>query len=151
MPRPFFGPLRGFFSCVKLVITPFLGDELVVGAPLDNAALLQDHDAVGVLNGAEPVSDDKGGAPSHQGVHALLDQGFGAGVNGGGGLVQNQHRRVGHGGPGNGQQLALALAQVGAVPGEDRVVPIGQAADEPSALASLAAAMHSSSVASKRP
>ncbi len=68
--------------------------------------------------------------PGHQGVHAVLDQLLGAGVDGGGGLVQDQHRRVGHGRPGDGQQLPLALGQVGAVAGEHGVVPIGQAADE---------------------
>ena len=71
-----------------------------------------------LLHCGQPVGDDKGGAAGHQGVHALLDQGLGAGVDGGGGLVQNQHRRVGHGSPGDGQQLPLALAQVGAVAGE---------------------------------
>ena len=115
---------------IQLVIPALLLDELVVGATLDDAALLQHHDAVGVLHCAQPVGDDKGGAAGHQGVHALLDQGLGAGVDGGGGLVQNQHRRVRHGSPGDGQQLPLALAQVGAVPGEDCVVPVGQAADE---------------------
>ncbi|CAN4039547.1 RNA polymerase sigma factor sigX, partial [Dysosmobacter welbionis] len=40
------------------------------------------------------------------------------------------HRRVCHGCPGNGQQLPLALGQIGAVAGEHGVVPLGQAADE---------------------
>ena len=37
---------------------------------------------------------------------------------------------VGHGGAGNGQQLPLALAEVGAVAGQHGVVAVGQAADE---------------------
>ena len=68
--------------------------------------------------------------PAHQGVHAVLHQLLGAGVDGGGGLVQDEHRRVGHGRPGNGQQLPLALGEVGAVAGEHGVVAVGQAADE---------------------
>ncbi len=59
-----------------------------------------------------------------------LHQCFGAGIDGGSCLVQDQHRRVSNGGTGNGQQLALALAQVGAVAGQHGVVAIRQAADE---------------------
>ena len=44
---------------IQLVIPALLLDELVVGATLDDAALLQHHDAVGVLHCAQPVGDDK--------------------------------------------------------------------------------------------
>src|SRR5699024_5576807 len=67
---------------VQLVVGAVLGDQLVVGAALDDAAVVQDHDGVGVLDGGQPVSDDKGGAPGHQGVHAPLDDGLGVGVDG---------------------------------------------------------------------
>ena len=43
-------------------------------------------------------------------VHSLLHQGLGAGVDGGGCLIQDQYRRVGHRRPGDGQQLPLSLA-----------------------------------------
>ena len=66
----------------------------------------------------------------HQRVHALLDEGLGAGVDGGGGLVQDHHRGVGHSGPGDGQQLALALGELLALAGDDGLVPVGQTADE---------------------
>ena len=52
---------------------------------------------------------------------------------------------------GDGQQLALALGQVGAVAGQHGVVALGQAADEVVGAGSLAAAMHSSSWASRLP
>ena len=58
----------------------------------------------------------------------LLDQRLGAGIDGGGGLVQDQHRRVGDRRTGDGQQLALALGQVGTVAGQHGVVAIRQAA-----------------------
>ena len=47
---------------VQLVVGAVLGDQLVVGAALDDAAVVQDHDGVGVLDGGQPVGDDKGGA-----------------------------------------------------------------------------------------
>ncbi len=59
-----------------------------------------------------------------------LHQRFSAGIDGGGGFVQNQDRRIGHRGPGNGKQLPLALAQVGAVAVQHGVVAVGQTADK---------------------
>ena len=79
---------------IQLIILALLLDELVMGAPLDDAALLHDHDAVGVAHRGQAVGDDKGGAPGHQGVHAVLHQPLGAGIDGGGGLVQNEHGRL---------------------------------------------------------
>ena len=84
-----------------------------MGAALNDSSLLHDHDAVGVAHGGKPVGDDKGGAAFHQGVHTLLD--LCAGVYAGSRLIQNQHRQIGHSRPGDGNQLPLALAQVGAV------------------------------------
>ena len=67
------------------------------------------------------MGDDEHGTACHQPVHALFDELFRPGVDGTGGLVQNQHRRVGTGRPGDVQQLPLALAEVAAVAGEDGV------------------------------
>ena len=67
------------------------------------------------------MGNDKDGAAGHQGVHAPLDDGLSACVNGGGSLIQDHHRGIGHSGPGNGDELPLALGQVGAVAGEHGV------------------------------
>ena len=124
--RGLFGEVAG----VELVVLALLGDQLVVGAALYYAALLHDHDAVRVADGGEAVGDDEGRAAVHQGVHAVLHQLLGAGIDGARGLVEDEHRRVDHGGAGDGYQLALALGEVRAVAGEHRVVAVGQAADE---------------------
>ena len=84
-------------------------------APLDDLPLLQYQNGLCVADGGEPVGDDEHRAALHQGVHALLDELLRAGIDGGGGLVQDQHRGICHGGAGDGQQLALSLAQVCAV------------------------------------
>ncbi len=76
------------------------------------------------------MSNDKGGTSAHEGVHTVLHQLLGAGINGGSCLIQNEHRRIGHRRPGNGQQLALTLGQVGAVAGQHGIIPVGQAADK---------------------
>ncbi len=97
-----------------------------MGAPLDDLPLLQYHDGLGISHSGEAVGDDKHRPAGHQAVHALLDKLLGPGVDGAGGLIQNQHRRVGHRCPGDGQQLPLALGEVVAIPGEDGVIPLGQ-------------------------
>ena len=114
---------------VELVVPPLLRDQLVVRAPLDDAALLQYHDAVRVPDRGQAVRDHEGGAPGHQGVHALLYQRLRPGVDGGGGLIQNQHLGVQQHRPGNGQELLLALGNIQAVLIDDGIIAVGKAAD----------------------
>ena len=115
---------------VELIVGALEFEQVVVRAALDDAAVVQHHDGVGVAHGREAVGDDEHGAALHQGVHAALHDGLGARVDGRSGLVEDHHRRVGHGRAGDGQQLPLALAEVGAVALQLRIVALGQAADE---------------------
>ena len=115
---------------VELVVGALFGDEAFVGAPLDDAAVVQDHDTVGIHNGTQPVGDNEGGPPMHQGIHALGNQRLRSGVDGGGGLVQNHHRGICYRRPGDGNQLPLTLGKAGTVAGELRVVALGQPGDE---------------------
>ena len=62
---------------VQLVVASPLVDELLVVAPLDDAALLQHQYQVCIPDGGQAVGDDKDGAALHQLVHAPLDEGFG--------------------------------------------------------------------------
>ena len=50
---------------VELVILALLGNQLVVAAALDDAALLQHHDAVCIADGGQAVRNDKDGAAVH--------------------------------------------------------------------------------------
>ena len=86
---------------IQLVIPPLQLQKLIVVTPLNDLAMLQHHDGVGIAHGGETVGDDKGGAVRHQTVHAVLDVLLRAGVHRAGGLVQNQDRRPGDGRPGN--------------------------------------------------
>ena len=67
---------------------------------------------------------------AHERVHALLDDAFGAGIDGGGSLVENHDGGIGDGGAGDGDELALALAEAAAVAGKDGLIALGQHADE---------------------
>ena len=120
------------FECagIELVVGALLGDQIIVGTPLDDAAMVQDHDAVGVHDGAEAVRDDEYGSAMHQGIHTVLDQLLGTGVDGGGGFVQDHDRRIGHSGPGNGDQLPLTLRQAATVVGQLCIIALGQTGDE---------------------
>lgn len=53
---------------VQLVILPLLFNELFMGPPLNDAALLQYNDAVTVFHRGQPVGDDEIGPPLHQGA-----------------------------------------------------------------------------------
>ena len=99
-------------------------------ATLDDASAVHHHDPVGIANGGKAVGDDEGGAPSHQFVHPLLHHALGACIDAAGGFVEDECRRIGHGGAGNGDELPLALTQVAAVGGERGVVTLCQTTDE---------------------
>ena len=101
-----------------------------MSAALDDAPLLHDHDTVGVLDRGQAVGDDERGPSLHQSVHARLYQFLGAGIDGGGRLIQDQCRRVRNSGTGNRQKLPLSLAQVRTVAGKHRVITVRQPADE---------------------
>ena len=101
-----------------------------MAAALDDLAVFQHQNGVGVADGGEPVGDDKDRPAAHQAVQTPFDELFRAGVNRRGGLVQNQHRRFGNGGPRNGHQLPLALTQIGTVGDQHRVIALGHMGDE---------------------
>ena len=101
-----------------------------MGAALDDAAVFQHHDHIGVLYGGEAVGDDENGASLHQTVHAPLYHGFGMGVDAGGGFVEDHHRRIRYRRPGDGDELALTLAQFLAAAADDGIVALGQTGDK---------------------
>ena len=53
-----FSLIFGQITGVELVILALLGDQLVVAAALDDAALLQNHDAVCIADGRQTVGND---------------------------------------------------------------------------------------------
>ena len=79
----------------------------------DNVAVIHDQDQIGIADRGEAVSDDEACASLHEVLHAFLDQDFGTGIDGGRCLIENQNLRIGKEGSGNGEQLLLALGDVG--------------------------------------
>src|SRR5882724_6051391 len=85
--------------------------QLIMGAELDDAAVLEDADAIGMADGREAMGDKDGGAVAGGGEEAVEDLGFAAHVELGGGLIE-QHDAGSelNGGQGAGKRNALPLA-----------------------------------------
>ncbi|MNG09811.1 hypothetical protein D3C84_932460 [compost metagenome] len=82
-----------------------------MAADRDQAPLIDHCDAIGMLHRGQAMGDDQRGAPTHQGRQCLLDQVLALGIEGTGGLVQQQDRCIHQQRPGNGQTLALTTRQ----------------------------------------
>ena len=80
-------------------------------AALGNTPALHHDDAVGMLDGGQPVCDHQRRASLHQGGQGRLHMLFGFAVQGRGGFIQQQDRRIFQQGAGNRQALALATRQ----------------------------------------
>src|SRR5579885_2851789 len=100
--------------------------EFGVSALLDDATGLQDDDIVGSLDGRETVGDHYGGATAQETAQALLHDQFGHGIDVGCRLVEDEDARIGQQGAGEGDELALAHAQVTPAFANGRIVAVGQ-------------------------
>ena len=83
-----------------------------------------------MADGGKTVGNDEAGLVLHQFPHGFLDFLLRPGIHVGRGLIQNQHIGIHEHGPGDGQHLLLAFGNVGAAGGNDRIIPLGQTADE---------------------
>ena len=99
-------------------------------AALDDAAVVEHHDRIRILNGRQAVRDDKDGTPLHERIHALLHEGFGAGVDGGSRLVEDHHGRIRHRRAGNGDELPLPLREVGCLVPQHGIIAFRQTGDK---------------------
>ena len=75
---------------------PFEGEQLLVRAALDDAALVDHEDQVGHPDRREAVGDDEGGAALGEPAQRELDGHLRLGIDGAGGLVEDEDARIGH-------------------------------------------------------
>ena len=101
-----------------------------MGALLNNVAVAHDQNFIRIADGRQPVRNNKTRTAFHQAVHGGLDALLGAGIDAGCCFVQNQNAIVGQNRTGDGQQLLLALADVGRVLVQLHLVAAGQRADK---------------------
>ena len=97
---------------------------------LDDAALLEDEDLVGVGDGRQPVGDHQRRAPLAGPTQGVLDGRLGAGVQGAGRLVEDQHPGIGQQGAGQAHPLTLAAGQLQPTLANLGGHSVGQALDE---------------------
>ena len=105
-------------------------EEFFVGAGVENAAGVHDHDAIRELDGAEAMGDDDGGAALGEFAQGRLDFLLGFGVDLTAGLIEDEDRRVTVNRPGDGEPLSLAAGERIASFAEDGVVAAGEVANE---------------------
>ena len=83
-------------------------DQRVVGAVLDQAAVIERDDAIRGPHGREPVCDDENRSPPGDFLHVLLDNALALIVERARRLVEDEDARVRDQRAGNGHTLALA-------------------------------------------
>lgn len=99
-----------------------------VGALLHKFAVFQHKDLVGVCHGAEAVGDHHDGFSFHKFCKGFLHEHFVFRIEGRGGFVQQNDRRIFEQGAGDGNALALAARQGAAVFAENGFVALRQRA-----------------------
>lgn len=82
----------------QVAVEAAAGEQVVVGALLDDPAAVHDHDRVGPADRAQPAGDHDAGTA--QGGQVPVDRRLGQGVEGARGLVEKENRRPVGQGPG---------------------------------------------------
>jgi len=99
-------------------------------APLHDSPLTQDEDEVGASNRRQSVCDHQHRAPTHEAPYGLLHQALRFGIEGAGGLVENEDGTIGQYRPCDGDPLALATRQMSSPLTHDHIVPPWKGTDE---------------------
>ena len=104
--------------------------EFCGGAGFDDLTVLQDHDLVGICDGAHAVGDDDDGLVLYEFRNALLNFGFVFDVEACGSFVEEYDGGVLEDGAGDGDSLAFAAGERVAVFTNDGVVALRELLDE---------------------
>ena len=99
-------------------------------ALLDDLAVCQQDNIIGMLDGGQAVGNDQHGADVLHLFQRVLNEKLSLGVDVGGGLVQDHHRRTVDDGPGETQQLPLTGGEVVAPLPDDLVQSLLLTGDE---------------------
>ena len=90
---------------MEAVIKSFTVHQFIMGAGLDNPAVIDNHDPVRMPNCGKSVGNDNRGSVLHQAFEGLLNFYFGLRIYVGGGLVKQYQLRVTGKSPSDGNQL----------------------------------------------
>ena len=98
-------------------------------AALDDAAVAEDDDLVGVLHGGGAVRNQNGGATVHDAAQASEDTLFGLRIDAGERVVEDEDARVANDGAGDGGALLLSAGERDAALADNGFVFMGEALD----------------------
>src|SRR5579871_5923088 len=96
---------------IQVAVVAVQGQEFVVGAEFDDAAAMQDGDAVRIAHGGDAMRDKDGGAAVHDVAQVIENFVFRVGIDAGEGVVENQNFGIADQGAGNGGALLLASGE----------------------------------------
>ena len=91
---------------------------------------VQDHNFVGVLDGADPLSDDEAGPTNTQALQGLLDAILRLDINAAGAVIQDEYPRVNQQSASNRDPLLLPPGEHDAAFTHGRIIAIWEAGDE---------------------
>ena len=97
-----------------MVISALLSHQRSGVTFLSDSAVVNDKNAVCLLNRGKPVGDNKRSTPFQQVFDTCLHQQLRFGVDAGGGFIQNQNAGIGYHRAGKCQKLLLANGQAAA-------------------------------------
>src|ERR1700720_1042477 len=98
-------------------------------AALDDAAVAEDDDLVGVLHGGGAVRNQNRGSAVHHAAEAGEDALFSLCIDAGKGVVEDEDARVADDGAGDGGALLLSAREGDAALADNRFVLVGEAFD----------------------
>ena len=113
-----------------MTVEALVGQQLTVIALLNDFSVLHNQDHIGGFDGGKTVGNDERGAPLHHSGKGVLDLQFHTGINGGGGLVQDQHGGKIQHNAGDAKELLLPLGKVTAVFSQHGIVALWKALDK---------------------
>ena len=93
-------------------IEPARGQEVVVVSKLHHLTAIDHGDLIHGRRRPQPVQDGDHRAARTEPAQGRVDRLFGVGVEGAGGLIQQEQPRVAHDGPGDGDPLFLAAGEM---------------------------------------
>ncbi len=114
------GMVAAVVDCEAVLFVPefsiqaAMGEEFGVVALFADSAGVEDEDAVGVDDGGEAMSDGQDGAAFGEAFEGLIDRGFGCGIEGRSGFVEDKNFGLAENGAGEGDALALAAGEFSA-------------------------------------
>ena len=115
---------------MEAAVDPVEREQLGVGPDLAHATVMENDDAIHVLDRRKPVRDDEARAGVHQGPEGVLDLELGPRVHGRGRLVEDQEARIARERPSEGQELPLPGREGGAALAHRRRVSAWESLDE---------------------